>query len=267
MTEQEFIKSLPTIDNYFAIICDFTKLPYAECDTETYDDKAFVFLDKAQADEFVEDYKEDKMLLHIEKIERKDILGFLTSLIINGINMVSFRGEEKFDIQLDHIVKRQLKEGVPQPIENPTLQISMMYFMQAVRTAETREEQAIAKQFEEEMMVNIARAKYLVPSKEIGEADEEGNQKVAFMQIKNQNGDAFIPLFTDISEFVRYQNMNKITEGTTKFMVLNFAKIYELPTEQLSGFVINPATMSVLLNKPHLDAIQERFGQEAEKEA
>ena len=44
MTEQEFIKKLPTIDNYYVIFCDFTKMPYAECDEQTFDDKAFIFL-------------------------------------------------------------------------------------------------------------------------------------------------------------------------------------------------------------------------------
>lgn len=263
MTEQEFIKQLPTVDQYYAIICDFTKMPYAECDEVTFDDKAFVFLDEKMAEAFVEEYREDKMLLHTETVLRADILGFFTTLIIQGINMVSFRGEERHDIQLENIIKRQLKEGVQKPVENPTLQLSMTYFMQAVRTAETQEEKMIAKQFEEEMMVNIARGHYLVPSKEIGEADEEGNQKVAFLQVKNQNGEVFVPLFTDLNEFAKYQSVNKITEGTMRFMILDFKKIYSVNAPELSGFIINPGTVAVLLNRQHLEAVNERFGEEA----
>ena len=55
MTEQEFIKKLPTIDNYYVIFCDFTKMPYAECDEQTFDDKAFIFLKESMAKKFVSD--------------------------------------------------------------------------------------------------------------------------------------------------------------------------------------------------------------------
>ena len=49
MTEQEFIRKLPAIDEYYVIMCDFTKQPYAESDTETYDDKAFIIFEEKQA--------------------------------------------------------------------------------------------------------------------------------------------------------------------------------------------------------------------------
>lgn len=258
MTEQEFIKKLPTIDNYYVIFCDFTKMPYAECDEETFDDKAFVFLKENMAKRFVEEYKEDNMILSVKTVPRSDILGFLTSLLVAGINMVSFRGNEQHDIQLENIVKRQLKEDVPKPVENPSLQLSMIYFMQAVRTAETEEERMIARQFEEEMMVNIARGHFLVPSKELEQTDEEGNKKVAFLQVKNANGEVFIPLFTDVNEYFKFNSQ----DGTTKFLVLDFKRIYDTKVPEIGGFVINPGSLSVLLNGQHLDAIWQAFGDE-----
>ena len=259
MTEQEFIKKLPTIDNYYVIFCDFTKMPYAECDEQTFDDKAFIFLKEAMAKKFVEEYKEDGMILSVKTITRAEILGFLTSLPLLGINMASFRGNETHNIQLDNIVKRQYKEDAPKPVENPSLQLSMIYFMQAVRIAETEEENAIARQFEEEMMVNIARGHFLVPSREIEETDDEGNKKVAFLQLKNNNGDVFIPLFTDINEYFKFNSQ----DGTMKFLVLDFNKIYNTKVPQLTGFIINPGTISVLLNEQHLNAIHQAFGEEA----
>ena len=259
MTEQEFIKKLPTIDNYYVIFCDFTKMPYAECDEQTFDDKAFIFLKEAMAKKFVEEYKEDGMILSVKTITRAEILGFLTSLPLLGINMASFRGNETHNIQLDNIVKRQYKEDAPKPVENPSLQLSMIYFMQAVRIAETEEENAIARQFEEEMMVNIARGHFLVPSREIEETDDEGNKKVAFLQVKNNNGDVFIPLFIDINEYFKFNSQ----DGTMKFLVLDFNKIYNTKVPQLTGFIINPGTISVLLNEQHLNAIHQAFGEEA----
>jgi len=156
-------------------------------------------------------------------------------------------------------VKRQYKEDAPKPVENPSLQLSMIYFMQAVRIAETEEENAIARQFEEEMMVNIARGHFLVPSREIEETDDEGNKKVAFLQVKNNNGDVFIPLFTDINEYFKFNSQ----DGTMKFLVLDFNKIYNTKVPQLTGFIINPGTISVLLNEQHLNAIHQAFGEEA----
>lgn len=52
------------------------------------------FLKKNPAMDFVDDYKEDKMMLHVEKVARTSILAFLTTLIVEGTNMVCFRGEE-----------------------------------------------------------------------------------------------------------------------------------------------------------------------------
>lgn len=265
MTEQEFIQKLPMIEQYYVIICDFTKMPYVECDQETFDDKAFVFLDDKKAEQFVEEYKMEKMMLHTETVGRADFLAFATTLVIQGVNVISFRGEEDHDIQLDHIIKRHLKEGAPKPVENPLLQLSMTYFMQAVRTAETQEERIVAKQFEEEMMVNIARGHYLIPSKPVGEPDEEGNQKVVFLQIKNQNGDMYIPLFTDLNEFSKYQKINPNTEPGLRFMVWNFNQIYNMNAKGLTGFIINPGSVSVLLSKQHLNAVHEMFGNQAEE--
>ena len=151
-----------------------------------------------------------------------------------------------------------MKEDVPKPVENPALQLSMMYFMQAVRTAETEEERAVARQFEEEMMVNIARGHYLVPSRELEQADEEGNKKVAFLQVKNNNGEVFIPLFTDVNEYFKFHS----EDGTMKFLVLDFKKIYGIKSPELGGFIINPGSISVLLNQQHLNAIQQRFGED-----
>ncbi len=258
MTEQEFIKKLPTIDKYYAIMCDFTRMPYAECDPVTYDDRVFLFLQEDKANAFVEEYKEDKMLLSVQVVERAGILGFISSLLAAGINMISFQGEEIHNIQVENIVKRQQKEGAPTPVENPSLQISMIYFMQAVRTAETNEEKMVVRQFEEEMMANIARANYLVPSKETDEMDENGNKQVVFPQIKNANGDMFIPLFTDVNEFVKFNKQ----EGSTRFLALNFRQIKSIGADKEQSFVINPGSVSVLLSAQHVKLIDERFGSE-----
>ena len=263
MTQQEFIKKLPTIDKYYVIFCQFTKMPYAECDVETFDDKIFIFLDEAKANAFVEEYKEDKMLLFVKTIGRAEILNFFTTMISTGINMISFRGEEDFNIEVDKIVRRELKEGMAKPIENPQLQLSMAYFMQAVRTAETQEEQMIARQFEEEMMVNIARGHFLVPSKDLEEPDEEGKRKVAFLQVKNTNGDAFVPLFTDLTEFGKFDSQFE----SMKFMVMSFQKLQTVKMQNLGGFIINPASISIVLNEQHMKVVAERFPQEIEEAA
>lgn len=258
MTDQEFIQKLPAVDKYYVIFCEFTKMPYVECDLKTYDDQAFIFFELEKAKQFVDAYAEDKMILSVRQYERTNIKNFFSELIAMGINMVCFRSDRIYNISIEELVTRSFPEGV-QPVENPTLQISMMYFMQAVRTAETKEEQMIARQYEEEMMVNLARARYLVPSKEVGEEDEQGNQKVSFLQMKNQNGDAFIPLFTDVNEFAKANPQ----EGTTRFMIFGFDKIKKMKFPGMSGFIVNPGTTALLLNEQHIKVVDERFGDQA----
>lgn len=260
MTDQEFIQSIPNVEKFYAIFCNHTRMPYVECDEETYSDKAFLFTDEEKAKAFVESYQEKKQSLTIVPVEKASAMHYFASLIADGFDMLSFHDEEIHEYPIEQVVTRTLREGVKKPIENPSLQLSMMYFMQGVHTAETDEEKAESRSREEEMMANIARAVYLVPFSKIeGETDEEGNQKVSLMQLKNKEGDVYIPLFTDMDEFLKIRP----AEGTSNLLPMGFKQIRSTKLDQLKGFLINPGSIAVQLNAQNITAIDLKFGDQA----
>ena len=47
------IKKLQKLDVFFAAFSQFTKMPYAECDPETFDDQVYLFAEEETAEEWV----------------------------------------------------------------------------------------------------------------------------------------------------------------------------------------------------------------------
>ena len=193
-------------------------------------------------------------------VEQKSCMHYFASLISDGFDIISFRGEEIHNYSINQVVTRKLRDGVKKPIENPSLQLSMMYFMQEARIADTDEEKEESRNREEEMMANIARAVYMVPfSKMEGEVDTDGNQKVSLMQLQNKDGEFYIPLFTDIEEFLKIRP----GEGTTNFLPMNFTQIKNTKIDKLKGFLINPGSINLQLTEQNISAIDLRFGDQA----
>lgn len=259
MTDQEFIKNLPNAEKFYAVFSTSSRMPYIECDEETYSDKTFLFMDEEQAKAFTEAYKAKKQTLVVATVEKANAKNFLASLIADGIDMISFQGEEVHDYPIDQIVTRTLREGVKAPIENPALQISLMYYLQNARIAETPEEKEELSRMEEEMMANIARAVYLVPFSSSEEVDDNGNQKVALMQLKNENDEIFIPLFSDLDEFLKM----KPAEGKSQFLPMGFKQISNTKLNGINGFILNPASANIRLNEKNIAAVANRFGDQA----
>ena len=272
MAEQEFISNLFHVENLYAIFCNYTHMPYVECEEESYSDMAFLFTDEEQAKSFAQTYKEGNQSLVAVRVDQNSLKHFLASLIADGFDMVSVLDKKIGEVRhlpIDKLVTRTLREGVQKPVENPALQLSMMYFLQEIHTAKTDEEKEEARSKEEEMMANIARAIYLVPFFEMEEENlsdnnldldrEVGSRNVALMHLKNEAGETFIPLFTDLDEFLKIRPK----EGTSNFLPMSFQKIRDIKRDESISFIINPGSVNLQLNQHNLDAVDYRFGNQS----
>lgn len=79
--------------------------------------------------------------------------------------------------------------------------------------------------------------------------------KFNFKLIKNQKGEQFFPLFTDITE---YQKWSK--DSQVKTMVVTFPQMAQLvnkKADEIRGFVINPLNENLIFPKELLDSIFE----------
>lgn len=260
MTDQEIILNLYHAERVYAIFCNFTHMPYIECDEESYSDMAFIFLEEEQAKEFALTYKDGKKSLVAVRIEQSFLKHFLASLIAEGFDTVKIHAKETRMISIDQLITRTLQEGVKKPIENPALQLSMMYFLQDVQNAQTEEEKEEVQRKEEEMMANIARAVYLVPFIESEEKNpDEGKKNISLIHLKNDAGELFIPLFTDMDEFLKIHPK----EETRNFIPMSFQRICEIKKMNPIQFIINPGSVHIQLNQHNIDAVDYRFGNQS----
>ncbi|MFC2422467.1 MAG: SseB family protein [Fusobacterium polymorphum] len=92
------------------------------------------------------------------------------------------------------------------------------------------------------MMVNILKARFLVPVREV---EVEGQTQMQMLMIKlGENGGSMIPVFTDNIEFDKMPN-----DETVKKTIIDAKSLINFPlTSECDGFLINPMGVSLPLN-------------------
>lgn len=262
MTKQDFIKTIPGLKKLSVIFSKSTRMPMVFCMDETMDDYVCVYLDEEAASEKVRSLNEEKRPAFVVNCKEKEIFPFLAELRLIGVNAICFvrakaDGAEEFLVQLTEFLAFPDINAIPvekRPIENTTLQLSMLYFMQEIRRPVEQEEKKNVRELEEETSANLVRGRYLLPIRQIKEEGAE-QARNAVMLLKGNKEDVFIPLFTDAAEFRKFAKENKIP-----VLVCDFKMITEMmKNEKTTGIIINPATSNVILNKPGIASLEKRF--------
>ena len=246
MDRREVLSSIPKAVNLYMIHSEFTRLPYIECDDKTFDDVAFFFDIKENADKKSQELLEKKQKNVVVELTQEGILRAFTHLVIAGVNAIKYNCQgEDYIIQLDEIIKLSDFSELPpekRPIENRTLQLTMLYFAQEIRANIDNPNTPVIHDMEEEMMVNILKARFLVPVREV---EVEGQTQMQMLMIKlGENGGSMIPVFTDNIEFDKMPN-----DETVKKTIIDAKNLINFPlTPECDGFLINPMGVSLPLN-------------------
>ena len=124
-------------------------------------------------------------------------------------------------------------------VENPEFQLTALYFEQEFRKNQTIPMSDELKETYEEMLVHFSRGKYIVPTQE-----EHG-----IPILKQKEGQAYLPLFTDLHEFQKFNREDKFKGG-----VVEAEKVSNLLNDEMSGVVINPFGFNLVLNLQKKDA-------------
>ncbi len=130
----------------------------------------------------------------------------------------------------------------PMPV-NGALVSAMLDFLQEIKWQVGYEQRAqVLKAREAKMLDQIKRAVYLVPTRHEGPAEvlEGGmikagpDSRIRFPLLKGENGEDFLPVYTDMSEFSK-------RFGTGEWMagVFSFNAIEEYVADK-TGFIVNP---------------------------
>ena len=252
MDRREVLASIPKAVNLYMIHSDFTRLPFVYCDDESFDDVAFLFDVKENAEKKSAELSANKQKNTVLELNQEGILRAFTHMAVAGVNAIKYNYQgNDFIIQLDEIIKLSDFSELPpekRPIENRSLQLTMLYFGQEIRANLDNPNTPEIRELEEEMLVNILKAKFLVP---VRDPQDDGQIQMLMLKISNDGG-SMIPIFTDNIEFDKMPG-----DANVKKIVVEAKNLINFPmTPECDGFLINPMGVSIPLNATILNNLR-----------
>lgn len=261
------IKKLQGLDTLFASFAQTTRMPYVECDEETFDDQVYVFMEEEEAKKWAKEYQEKKIPLTTVKVEKNQMLMFYSSLYLIGVNRLIFHNGAGFSyLPLEQVVTMKQPEGEAGgfPAKNATLQLTMIYFLQELRrpdqSSEDIERRKRLQEMEQEMMANLVRSSYVMAidiSKVEGEFDpKKPGQNIHIPYIKNKDGEIWQPLFSDMWEF---QKFNRNNNSKMRVVMIPFKGLSQSLIKEAKGYVLNPAGVNLVLLRERLAVLEKQM--------
>lgn len=235
--KQEILRALQNAPEIYTIASMCTKMVYVQCDAETFDDEVFVFLKLEDAQKAAQILAAKKEPVSLVKVDNKQLLRFFSNLYSIGVNcvVVDKDTDHRQSFQLREIVHRAEEKELPDGkirVENPELVLTAVYLMQkTLRLRQNMGEQEI-KDLQDEIMAHFFKGRYIVAF----EADK------GIPLLKDKNGDAYQPVFTDIMEFQKFNRENRFRTA-----VIPAEKLPELLAPETKGVTINPMTVNLQL--------------------
>ena len=228
--KEQLLSSLRNAEEMYVFMSLCTKMPYVLCDEETFDDEVLLYYTEEDAQREGKKLIEQRIPIQIAKIEKKQLLGFFSSLYPMGVNglLINNNMESEARLQLGELVIRPNTEDLPDGkvwVENPQLHLTALYFMQEMRRQEKPELTEELKGLQEEILVNYGRGRFIVAV----------HKENGMPMLKQKNGDAYQPIFTDILEFRKF---NK--EDQFKTMAIEAKNVPKMLVNEAKGVVINP---------------------------
>lgn len=236
--KQTVLNDLRQSGEIYVIMSNCTNLPFICCDEETYDDEIFLFRKVEDAQAFGQELQKAKNPIKIAKLTNNIFLGFYTMLYSIGVNciLVDKGTDREFPVQLEDLVKLKKPEseaanGVVR-IENPALHLTAAYFMQKFRAGHQDQEgvQAELEELQEELQAHFRKGKYIV-----GIEEEKG-----VPILKNKTGEIYQPVFTDMTEFLKFGKGKKY-----KTAIVEFEGLTKMLSQEATGVVVNPLGVNV----------------------
>ena len=240
--KQEIMNRLKTSGELYVLLSMCTGEPYVVCDQETYDDEIIVFFDAQAAIKEAKEQTEAGTPVKPMKLENKQFLMFYTSLYTLGVNALLVKdGEKDCLIQLQDFVKRNKQQGQESGekiwVENPSLHLTMLYYMQELRRKPGQESLPQIKEWQDEITSDFSKGSYIVP------AEKEG-KGLAAVKVNEQ---LFQAIFTDILEFQKFNR-----EDQLRPVIVPAEKVSQVLAGDAIGIILNPVGINLPLavNRP-----------------
>ncbi len=255
-------RSVQKKEQFFALYSAATNMPFVICDPESFNDQVWLFDTAEQLQDFAKSYTEEKTPLKGIQYPNKNFLGFFSMLYTIGVNELVFVGENgKQTLLLEDLVRRPDYSNRPkeqQPILNPELQLTGLYFMQEATRQVPNEEKKKLPELEEELCANMMKARYMMPIELLegpeSDVDKLKQRKFRLPILKNKNGDVMQPIFTDPNEFKKFNKENKF-----QAIAVPFNNLKKLMIKDVKAYLLNPMGFHIAMSAELLDGIDKSF--------
>ena len=256
------VKRIKNLDCFYVPFSPFTKLPFVECDPETFDDQIHFFDGEEAVKQYAEEQKKEKNLMQPVKISKEQAAGFWMGLYTEGVNAVLFHEGtgDPVRVDLEEICQKPDVEKLNAgklPLLNPQLQLTAAYFMQELRRSRLEEMDAEGqkrlKDMEEELMVNLARGRFIIAVEVLQpEKGQEENENVRIPCIKSKNGEIYQPLFSDMGEFRKFYQKKDMK---MRLGAVPFEELEKYLNAEARGFLLNPSSVQMVLSREQIRRI------------
>ena len=257
------IKNLQEMETLFVAFSQTTRMPYVECDEETFDDQVYLFAEEEEAKSWAKEYGEKQIPLRVAKVNKEQMLMFYTSLHLIGVNRIVFHNGTEFTyFPLEQVVtiKKPEQGANALPENNAILQLTMIYFLQELRrpgqSVQDQDRRKRLHDMEQEMMVNLVRSKYIMAidiSKVEGEFNpQKPGQNIQIPYLKNDKGEIMQPLFSDVWEF---QKFSQNAASKLRIVMVPFKGLLPSLVKEARGYVLNPAGVGLMLLREKLELL------------
>ena len=236
----ETLNKLRTVEAIYVLMSSCTRMPYVVCDPETFDDEILLYYTEAEAKEEAMKLQKEGHPMQLVKVDENSRLSFFTGLFPMGVNciLVDKGLDGQITVQLDELITRPKDEELPEGkirVENPELVLTAAYFMQQMRKPDKPEMTDELKELNEEMLAHYQEGRYIVTVQE-----DKG-----IPILKQKDGKVYQPIFTDVQEVKKFQNLNKGV--TLKTAVVEGSKIPEILSPEAFGVAVNPFGVNLQL--------------------
>lgn len=251
------IRRLQGLEELYVAYSAVTRMPFATCDEETFNDQVWIFSSQEKVQEFAKEYTEKKVLLMGVKVKKEEAPMFYMNLFSMGINEIVFQdGDAQHKLELTSVVKMPDYEKLEEkrrPILNPQLQLTAIYFLQELRKPGVEPNRPLLKELEEEMSANIVKSTYLMPvDVQVEEGKEAAPKDIRLIYVQNKEGEKFQPIFSDTGELMKHYR-NK--EQKHRILQIPFEQLPKYGIKDVQGFVLNPEGINLILKKEQMDIL------------
>lgn len=196
---------------------------------------AYIFSEKAYADEYVKELKWEGYEVKSLEIRTAQRIGFFNDLYRSGFEAVMVdKGQESLAMSLFTIVEKPKESG--DFVINPSLMRAAAQFYQELSR------KRVIKPMQDLMSSEIYKAKFLIPA-------ENPNERF-YPMIADNKGLKFYPIFTDYIEFGKFDKKHKYETAIVKFRDLK--KL----VRKVDGIVLNPFGFGLRLDREKIDNIE-----------